>query len=140
MRTEGLRCPPPIWEKMKVKITIPTEPCSKSNSRKIVTNRKTGRMMVIKSQKARDYEARAKRLLRPISPLLEGDLKMTATLYYASRRPDLDESVIMDVLQGIVYKNDRQIKAKHIFHALDRDNPRAEVVIEPLQGMMDLEK
>ncbi len=120
---------------MKVKINIPTEPASKANSRKIVTNRRTGRLMVIKSQKARDYEANASRILRPISPLLEGDLKMTATLYYASRRPDLDESVIMDVLQGVVYKNDRQIKEKHIYHALDRDNPRAEIVIEKMPGL-----
>ena len=34
---------------------------------------------------------------------------------YASRRPDLDESLILDLLQGHVYENDRQVKEKHIF-------------------------
>lgn len=121
---------------MKVKITIPGEPCSKANSRRLVTFGK--RPASIKSKKALAYEHTAKRVLRPIKPLLEGDLIMTATLYYASRRPDLDESVVMDVLQGIVYINDRQIKAKHIYHALDKKNPRAEVVIEPMQEALEL--
>ena len=48
-------------------------------------------------------------------------------IYYASRRPDLDESLIMDLLQDVAYKNDRQVKAKIILHGLDKDNPRAEI-------------
>jgi len=116
---------------MKIRVIIPNEPVSKANSRRLV---KFGnRPAIIKSKKALDYEKNAKKILRPLETLLEGDLIMTATLYYASRRPDLDESVIMDVLQGIVYKNDRQIKQKHIYHALDKANPRAEVLIEPMQ-------
>ena len=122
---------------MKVRIVIPNQPCSKANSRRLVTFGK--RPALIKSKPALEYERTAKKLLKPIKPLLEGDLIMTATLYYASRRPDLDESIVMDVLQGIVYKNDRQIKIKHIYHALDKDNPRAEVLIETIQESLELD-
>jgi hypothetical protein len=71
-------------------------------------------------------------------------------IYYASERPDLDESVVLDALQAEftktdeggernliragVYRNDRQVREKHIFHAIDRINPRAEIEVEQLAG------
>lgn len=61
-----------------------------------------------------------------------GDVRLTATIYYATRRPDLDESLIMDLLEGVAYKNDRQIKEKHIYHGLDKENPRAEILVESI--------
>ena len=63
---------------------------------------------------------------------MSGDIKMTMTIYYASRRPDLDETLILDLLQGFVYINDRQVKERHTYWALDPDNPRAEILIEQL--------
>ena len=54
-------------------------------------------------------------------------------IYYSSRRPDLDESVILDAMQGRVYKNDRQVKVKHIFWGLDRGNPRAVIRVQALE-------
>ena len=54
------------------------------------------------------------------------------TIYYKNRRPDLDESVILDCLEGYAYKNDRQVKEKHIYHGLDKKNPRAEITVEPI--------
>lgn len=105
------------------------EPCSKANSRKVATfpNRKP---LFIKSDKARKYERDALKQIRPPASPIEGDVSLTATIYYASRRPDLDESLICDVLQKAgVIGNDRQIKEKHIYHGLDRDNPRAEIEI-----------
>ena len=48
-------------------------------------------------------------------------------IYYASYRPDLDESLIMDCLEGVAYKNDRQIKAKVILHGVDKSRPRIQV-------------
>ena len=62
-----------------------------------------------------------------LDPLLEGDLKIDMTIYYATRRPDLDESVVLDAMQDLIYRNDRQIKEKHICWGLDRDNPRVEI-------------
>lgn len=106
------------------------EPCSKANSRKVATfpNRKP---LFIKSDKARNYERDALKQIRPPAAPIQDDVCLTATIYYASRRPDLDESLICDVLQKAgVIKNDRLIKEKHIYWALDPANPRAEVRIE----------
>lgn len=63
---------------------------------------------------------------------MEGDLRITIRIWYASRRPDLDASLIFDLLQGIVYTNDRQIKEQHLYWGLDKENPRAEIVIEKI--------
>ena len=64
-----------------------------------------------------------------LDPLLEGDLKIDMTIYYATRRPDLDESVVLDAMQDLIYRNDRQSKEQHICWGLDRDNPRVEIEI-----------
>jgi Holliday junction resolvase RusA-like endonuclease len=53
-------------------------------------------------------------------------------IFYASRRPDLDESLILDLLQDVAYVNDRQVKEKHIYWGLDKDNPRTEMLIEQI--------
>jgi Holliday junction resolvase RusA-like endonuclease len=60
----------------------------------------------------------------------EDDVVVSMTIYYASRRPDLDESLVLDLLQGIAYVNDRQVKEKHIFWGLDKDNPRCEIEVK----------
>jgi len=61
--------------------------------------------------------------------LMDGDLSVSITIYYASRRPDLDESVILDAMQDLIYLNDRQVKEKHIYWGLDKENPRAEIQV-----------
>ncbi len=116
---------------MIVRCVILGEPASKANSRQLVTI--AGRPAFIKSKKARDFERSAMLQVRPITPLLEGPVRATIRLFYATQRPDLDESVVLDVLQGKIYANDRQVREKHVFHAIDRANPRAEVIIEPIR-------
>jgi Holliday junction resolvase RusA-like endonuclease len=113
-----------------VHYTIVGEPASKSNSRRLVTI--GGRARFIKSQKALDYVASLREQVTPMQPLLTGDIRMTAHVYYASRRPDLDVSLILDALQGIAYENDRQVKEMHLYHHLDRDNPRAVISLEEI--------
>ncbi len=133
-----------------IRLVIFGEPASKANSRKLVTvgpveDRRT---LFIKSKKALSY---VKDALRQIPPAcrqrLEGPIKLTAKIYYASERPDLDESVILDVLQDRYhgkgeqrvlvqagcYRNDRQVREKHIFHSIDKANPRAEIEIVPME-------
>lgn len=63
---------------------------------------------------------------------MTGDLKVTMFIFYASRRPDLDESLILDLMQGLIYENDRQVKEKHILWGLDPDKPRAEIIVEKI--------
>ena len=109
------------------------EPASKSNSRRLVQI--GGRPRFIKSQKALNYvkaiqlQANALRL-----PMFEKgvNLSITMHIFYASRRPDLDESVILDALQEIVYHNDRQIKEKHVHWGLDKVEPRCEIELREI--------
>lgn len=108
------------------------EPASKANSRRVVKIGGVARL--IKSHKALTYadvfhqQVRSMEL-RPI----EGDVRVTMHIWYASRRPDLDESLILDLLQGVTYLNDRQVKEKHIFWGLDRENPRSEILVEQMK-------
>jgi Holliday junction resolvase RusA-like endonuclease len=87
------------------------EPASKANSRRLVSF--GGKPRVIKSSKALSYSDAFKHQCRSSAPF-EDDVVVSMTIYYASRRPDLDESLILDLLQGIAYVNDRQVKEKHI--------------------------
>jgi Holliday junction resolvase RusA-like endonuclease len=71
---------------------------------------------------------------------MSGDIKMTMWIFYASRRPDLDESLILDLLQGVVYLNDRQVKERHVFWGLDPDKPRVEMIIEQIPDVYTKKK
>jgi len=117
-------------EAQAISFTILGEPASKANSRRVV---KIGGMIrVIKSEKALSYSDMFKQQC-PVHPLIECAVLVKIKIYYASRRPDLDESLILDLMQDRIYRNDRQVKEKHIFWALDPENPRAEILVEPLQ-------
>lgn len=63
---------------------------------------------------------------------MTGDLAVKIKIFYASRRPDLDESVILDAMQGLIYNNDRQVKLKIVAWALDPASPRAEIQVREL--------
>jgi Holliday junction resolvase RusA-like endonuclease len=104
------------------------EPASKSNSRRVV--RFGGMSRLIKSEKALDYCDVFKQQCRQLGTLMTGDLRVTLRIYYASRRPDLDETLILDLMQGLIYENDRQVKERHAYWGLDPENPRAEITIE----------
>lgn len=145
---------------LRVAFTILGEPASKANSREIVPRKKrmpdgsTKTVPVsIKSDKALEYERDAVRQIPPRCRLqLQGPVFVTMRIYYASERPDLDESVVLDVMQDRyqtvgkgedakrvlvqkgVYVNDRQVRKKLIEHFIDRANPRAEIIVEPMQA------
>ena len=68
------------------------------------------------------------------SELLDQDLAIAMKIYYRTRRPDLDESLILDLLQDKVYKNDRSIKMKYVLHGLDKENPRTVLVVGPVEN------
>lgn len=133
-----------------ISFTILGEPASKANSRKIVTI--NARPSVIKSAKARSYEESALPQIPVEARLrLEGPVCVWLTIYYASQRPDLDESVVLDVLQDRfktviqpggdkvrvlvqagVYRNDRQVREKHVFHSIDKTKPRVEISLQEI--------
>ena len=103
---------------------------SKANSRRLVTIK--GKPRFIKSSKAiafvKDVQAQAKR----IEPLLEGDLEANIKIYYSSRRPDLDASLVLVALEGLWYKNDRQFKRLVMEKYLDKKNPRVDVFVNEI--------
>jgi|TARA_A100000172_G_scaffold16963_1_gene9282 Holliday junction resolvase RusA-like endonuclease len=115
----------------EIKFEIKGQPHSKANSRRLVYFGK--RPAFIKSPQAIEYEklfAAQCPVLDPIIPYNKKDKQNVAvhmTIYYASRRPDLDESLILDCMQGRIYENDRCVKEKHIRWGLDKDNPRSEI-------------
>ena len=104
------------------------EPASKSNSRRLV--RFGGMSRLIKSEKALSYsDAFKQQVANHTHEPFVGDVVVDMHIYYASRRPDLDESLILDLLQGVLYLNDRQVKEKHIYWGLDKENPRTEILV-----------
>jgi len=104
------------------------EPASKANSRRVVHY--GGMSRLIKSKKALSYSDVFRQQCGKLPTLMTGDLRVTLHIFYASRRPDLDESLILDLMQGLIYENDRQVKERHCYWGLDPDNPRAEIIIE----------
>lgn len=112
----------------KIKFTIYGQPYSKANSRIWIQSRK----MFIKSKKAIQYCSDFATQCPRLNDLMLTDVCVSMTIFYASLRPDLDESLILDCMQGRIYKNDRQVKKKIITHGLDRKNPRSEIIVEAL--------
>jgi len=111
---------------------IYSEPCSKANSRRLVWHGISKKPRFIKSKKALQYEKDfQKQCPVPSSPMEGNELKVTLNIYYRTQRPDLDESLILDLLEKCgVYRNDRLVREKHIHHFIDRRNPRTEICIE----------
>ena len=114
------------------------EPASKANSRRVVRFGSMSRL--IKSQKALNYSDAFRQQCQPLATLMTGDLRVTLHIYYASRRPDLDESLILDLMQGLIYENDRQVKERHAYWGLDPENPRAEILIEKIEEIAPKKK
>lgn len=134
---------------MTIKLTILGQPCSKSNRRRLVTIQ--DRPAFIKSKEALAYERDALRQIPPACRLMiMGPVKVTMHIFYETERPDLDPSVILDCLQARykgkgadrvltqrgVYVNDRQVRELHLYHGIDKKNPRAEIEVEPLEAQL----
>lgn len=118
-------------------IVIPAQPRSKANSRRIVGYRtKKGKWGVrsIKSQKALDFVDVAKscNLLYGYGSPYTEDVAVYALLAYESRRSDVDESLVLDVLQGVAYENDRSVRRKYIVGTIDKNRPRATIYVKKI--------
>jgi asparagine synthetase B (glutamine-hydrolysing) len=106
------------------------EPASKANSRRLVTI--NNRAAFIKSKKAISYSKDFEKQCPVLDNLYEEDLAVAMKIYYQSRRPDLDESLILDLLQGKAYQNDRCVKLRYTEWGLDREYPRTYIVLGAL--------
>jgi Holliday junction resolvase RusA-like endonuclease len=140
-----------------IRFTILGQPASKSNRRQIVEI--AGKSQLIKSKEALAYEKNALLQIPPRARLrLVCPVRLTLHIFYETNQSDLDESVVMDVLQNQytrvkvpgqekkvktlvqagVYVNDRQVKEKHVYHGIDKLNPRTEVLIESLSPQLEI--
>lgn len=108
------------------------EPASKANSRRLV--RFGGMSRLIKSQKALTYADAFQQQCVPVEQPTSKDVAVEIHIWYASRRPDLDESLILDLLQGKLYLNDRQVKEKHIYWHQDKECPRCKITVQEIPG------
>lgn len=138
---------------MAIAFTILGQAASKANSRKIadVGPPDARRRIFIKSKEALEFERDALRQIPPAArQRIDVPVRVSLRMFYATERPDLDESLVLDILQdryaprdkrtgerrliqaGVI-RNDRLVREKHVYHGIDRGNPRVEVEIEPLQ-------
>ena len=118
----------------KIKFVVKGQCYSKANSRRLVSI--GGKPRFIKSKQALKYaedfswQCPQQKTLIP----KDKDVSVTMTIYYSNRRPDLDESLVLDLMQGKIYENDRSVKEKHIYHGLDKENQRAEIEVSVING------
>lgn len=108
------------------------QPQSKANSRKLVHIKGTTRF--IKSDEALSYLAAFAAQCPTLDPMFTGDVHVELEIFYASRRPDLDESLILDALQRRVYLNDRQVRKKTVTGWVDPERPRTIIRVSALEG------
>lgn len=127
---------------------LPGQPPRKSNSRKIVTNPRTGSPMVIKSLQARRW---AQAAIADIGPELrhlklgsaERPLRILFECFYETRRPDLSVELVLDVLERAgVISNDRHIYEYTARKFFSRERPGVLVHIgylQPKDGHKDVD-
>lgn len=112
------------------KSVVVGEPFSKANSRRLIYV--GGRPRFILSEGAQQYSKmfdEKTKVLYCVPVPFDGDVSVRMKIYYATRRKDLDESLILDMLQGRAFVNDRQVKKKDITWFLDKEVPRCEIEV-----------
>ena len=123
---------------MQIRIEIQGQPPRKSNSRRIVQNRRTGKPMLIKSAAALSWVEAAGWQIPTDARQQVGSksqpLAISFWVRYASRQPDLSVELILDTLQEYgVISDDRWVYEMHAYKEIDRDNPGVEILIEECQ-------
>ena len=113
-------------------VMVEGEPASKANSRRLVHI--GGKPRFIKSKKALGFEKEWDSNCPSMDILLDKETIAYIKLYYKSRRPDMDESLVLDLLQGRLIKNDRQVRERHTYWGLDRERPRSCVLLIPVEA------
>lgn len=119
-------------------MTIYGDYVSMKNSRRAF--RAGARMMFVKKQKALDWEQLACQQIKRPKDAYAGNVILSANFYYASKRSDLDENLLCDMLQvkkpgkpclGLIV-NDNQIVAHMTHKFVDKENPRIMFCLSPI--------
>jgi Holliday junction resolvase RusA-like endonuclease len=114
-------------------ITIYGELASKSNRRVW-----KGPGHLEKSHKAkqfcRDFARQITGTIRPARPS-ECDVVLFASVYYSTRKSDLDHALLSDCIQASGFiRNDRQIREYHVVGKIDKYQPRVVWWLQELGG------
>lgn len=122
----------------EIKFTIYLEPRTKKNSSQIIVNPRTKKPMVIPSRKYTQYEKEAGLFLQPKG--IDCEVNVKCLFYMKTRRKvDLSNliSAISDVLvkYGVITDDNSSIIAGYDGSRVlyDKDNPRTEVTITPME-------
>ncbi|HDY67902.1 hypothetical protein LCGC14_3142890 [marine sediment metagenome] len=116
------------------KATIYGQAYSKANRRQLVINKKTKKPMFIKNEKALLYVESFKAQVVWGYDTIKCKVALHCKMYYKTQRPDLDESLVMDCLEKAgVIENDRLIREKHIYHFIDKENPRVDIELKEIE-------
>jgi Holliday junction resolvase RusA-like endonuclease len=82
---------------------------------------------------AKEFKERAVAIGRASGmPVLKGKILIVLDFYFPTKAGDLQnrDKVMLDVLQGVAYVNDKQVTRKEEERFDDPDNPRVEVTIQ----------
>jgi hypothetical protein len=119
----------PLWS-----ATIRGEPTPQARLHDVVVTDGVARL--VKSWPARVWQNRAVPQLlnrRPRRPLAL-DLVLDCRFWSSAQRPPIDEGLVIEVLErAAIIAHGRQIREKHVFAAVDRDNPRVTVSLAPTE-------
>lgn len=116
-----------------VRLVIDGRPRTKKTSQAIGKNKKTGASFIFNPSEIREwtedarFQARTQYRGKPI----EGPVIVNYQIYRWADMGDLGgfEAAIDDMLQGVVYKNDKQIMGRATAKHIDRENPRVEILV-----------
>jgi hypothetical protein len=126
----GAPSAPALWS-----ATIRGEPTPQARLHDILLTDGTARL--INSRPARIWQNLALPQLlnrRPLRPLAH-DLALDCRFWSSSRRPAIDEGLVIETLErAAIIAHGRQICEKHVFAAVDRDDPRITVSLAPIGG------
>jgi len=116
-----------------VSLVLPLPPSVNSYWRSVpATRNRVARVLI--SERGRRFK-RACRLAASAQCAnpIEGDVSLRAVVYFKDRRRDLDNCLkpLLDALNGIVYRDDRQVAHLDFTKRLDPRNPRVELFASP---------
>lgn len=119
-----------------LKFTIPLKPITKKNSSQIITNKATGRPMIIPSKQYLQYERDAGVFIKGKGLKLNEPVTVTC-LYYMPTRHRVDLTNLMEATHDILVKYEvladdnssviYSVDGSRVFY--DKENPRTEVEI-----------
>lgn len=120
---------------------IPLNPKTKKNSQQIITNRKTGRAMIIQSSEYKQYEHDVGFFLKKIPQPIDKPVNVKC-IFYRKNAIRCDQSnliaAIDDILvkYGILADDNFKIIVGHDGSRvyIDKENPRTEITIETVEN------